>query len=222
MTNKEIFKIWAPVGKRWVDWVRPVPFISIDENTKPSQPSNSLVLPCLAELNKDDTKTAIIIDMDGIRSVEAGILLAQQYGYRPIPVYNGVMEQKGARATSDNHSILGGLVWGASILSHIDLEDNAPPAFLVDSNRLNCFRLDGSIFDNSWDVYYQDLPSEKYLLEHGIERVLVISRKLAWDLKDVFANYPKKKIEVYWTNGYDEPKRVKKGRVRKNERMPHD
>lgn len=27
MTGKDVYKIWAPVGARWVDWVRPVPFV---------------------------------------------------------------------------------------------------------------------------------------------------------------------------------------------------
>ena len=38
MTNKEIYKLWAPVGKRWVDWVRPVPFVVIDDKVQPYQP----------------------------------------------------------------------------------------------------------------------------------------------------------------------------------------
>lgn len=27
MLGRDVFKIWAPVGARWVDWVRPVPFV---------------------------------------------------------------------------------------------------------------------------------------------------------------------------------------------------
>ena len=34
MIGKEIYKIWAPTNKKWVDWVRPVPFVMIDENYK--------------------------------------------------------------------------------------------------------------------------------------------------------------------------------------------
>ena len=30
MFNREIYKIWAPTNKRWVDWARPVAFIGID------------------------------------------------------------------------------------------------------------------------------------------------------------------------------------------------
>jgi hypothetical protein len=162
----------------------------------------------------DDKKTAIIVDLPGDDSVEAGILLAQQYGYRPIPVYNGVQEQGGARATSDNHSVISGLVWGASILSQINLDDDAPPAFLIDTNRLHRARIDGSIFDNSWDVYHQDLPSENYFLSQGIERIVVIGKPISRDLKEIFSNYPQKRLSIYWTNGYDKTKCFKKGRCK--------
>jgi hypothetical protein len=209
MTNKEIYKIWAPCGKEWISWVRPVPFIYINKNTPPPQ-LTLMGLPFLSNLHLDDKKTAIIVDLTGDDSVEAGILLAKQYGYRPIPVYNGVQEQPGARAASDNSSILGGLVWGASILSTMNISDDAPPAFLIDSNRLNRYRSDCSIFDNSWDVYHQDLPTEEYLLNHGIERIVVIGQFLAKDLKRIFADYPKKQIAIYWTDGYSKMKCLKK------------
>ena len=34
MTNKECYRIWAPIGKKWTDWVRPVPFIAAEKNVK--------------------------------------------------------------------------------------------------------------------------------------------------------------------------------------------
>jgi hypothetical protein len=40
---------------------------------------------------------------------------------------------------------------------------------------------------------------------------LVISDKaIPKDLKAIFAEYPKKKVEIFWTDGYEEPKRIKK------------
>ena len=211
MTNKDVFKLWAPSNKKWVDWVRPVPFVAIDNKIKKFYPLN-IILPYLHRLDKNDTSTAIIIDLPGTQSVETGIFLAKQYGYRPIPIYNGVIEQNGARATTDNRSVLNALVWGSSILSDIDIKDNAPPAFLTDVNRLQRHKIDFSIFDNSWDVYHQDLPTEDYFLENGISKVLVISNTLSKDLKKIFAEYPKKKIQIFWTDGYYEPKCIQKGR----------
>lgn len=212
MTNKECYKIWAPFDKKWVDWVRPVSFININKNTEKFQASN-FVLPGLSFLENNKEPIAIIVDLPDVQSVEVGILLAQLYGYRPIPIFNGVMEQFGARATTDNSSILKALVWGAVKLSEMDLKDDAIPAFLTDKNRLQRHRINCSVFDNSWDVYHQDLPSEEYFLKNGISKILVISNSLSKDLKKIFREYPCKKIQVFLTDGYEEPKCVMKGRI---------
>ena len=182
MTNKEVYKIWAPFGKKWVDWVRPVPFIPINNKTETYQPSLynlDIMFPSLNDLNKNDSSTAIIVDFPNNKSVEVGLLLAKHYGYRPVPIHNGVLEQDGARATTDNRSIASALLWGATILSkEIEIKDDAPPVFLTDTNRLQRYRIDDSIFDNSWDVYHQDLPSEDYFLQNGITKIVVIGNSL--------------------------------------------
>ena len=213
MTNKEIFRAWAPLHKRWVDWVRPVPFVAMKDGYGSFRPVN-LVLPCLSSLDPEDFSTAVIVDLPGTQSVEAGILLAQ-WGFRPIPIYNGVMSQKGARATTDNQAILGALAWGAEQLAGIPIKDDAPPAFLTDANRLQRYKLNSSVFDNSWDVYHQDLPTEEYFIQNGISRILVIGNSLAKDLKVIFRGYPKKKLSIYWSNGYEKPKRFKYKILRK-------
>lgn len=210
MRNKEIFKIWAPIGKRWTNWVRPVPFIAIDNTTPEFKPSN-YVIPYVQNISNSDG-AAIIVDLHGSRSVEIGVLLAK-HGFRPIPIYNGTFEQKGSRAVTSNSTILGALVWGASVLKELEIKDDAPPAFLTDTNRLQRKRMDVSIFDNSWDVYHQDLPTEDYLLNNGITKLLIISEKVSKDLKSIFAQYPKKKIQIFWTDGYNEPKCIRKGNV---------
>lgn len=211
MTNKQCYKIWAPFNKKWVDWVRPVSFIEIKNNMVKINHS-SFYLPYLKNLNKNDKSIAIIVDLPGVQSVEVGILLAKELGYRPIPIYNGIKEQESSRATTDNTSISNALVWGAIELSKIDLNDDAPPVFLTDTNRLDRHKIDCSIFDNSWDVYHQDLPSEDYFLKNGISKILVISNSLSKDLKKIFKGYPKKKIQILLTDGYDEPKIIRKGK----------
>lgn len=213
MTNKDIYKIWAPYNKKWVDWVRPVPFIHIDSKTRASRPIN-IMLPYIQNLNANsvDKTTAIIVDMPGTNSMYVGISLAQR-GYRPIPIYNGIVQQNGSRAIVDNCSIANDLVWGASILKDIDIPNNAPPAFLTDTNRLQKRRISESIFDNSWDVYHQDLPTEDYFLQNGITQILVISQNsISMDLQKIFTDYPKRKLKILWTNGYEEPKCIWKGK----------
>ena len=34
-------------------------------------------------------------------------------------------------------------------------------------------KIDISIFDNSWDVYHQDLPTAEYFLNNGIKNIVV-------------------------------------------------
>lgn len=216
MTNKEIFKIWAPYGKRWVDWVRPVPFVAI-KNTKPFTPAFREV-ECL-ELKKDDTQhIAIILDLPDEQSVEVGIWLAENYGYRPIPIFNGTIEPCGARATTNNVDMIDALVWGAKQLQNIELADDAPPAFLIDKNRLENIKVDRTVFDNSWDIYFQDIPSEKYFINNGITEILVISRNLSKDFKEIFKQFSEQKISVYLSDGYSKPKCVKKAKKKEQDK----
>ena len=123
MTGKDIYKIWAPVGKRWVDWVRPVPFIGINGHITKQTFSNG-ALPIVDFVDDSYKDAAIIVDLPGVESVKAGIALAQM-GYRPIPVYNGTMQQQGARATVDNHIVQEGLIWGAGELAKLEIADDA-------------------------------------------------------------------------------------------------
>ena len=206
-TNKELYKVWAPAGKKWVDWVRPVPFLEIDRYTKGYSVSTSHIppVPFLKDASKD---TAIIVDLPGAGSVLEGMALAK-LGFRPIPIYNGTLEQTGARATVDNQSAGEALKWAAPLLAELEFAQDAPPAFLTDRNRLQRFKMMVSLFDNSWDVYSQDLPSGEYLKESGIRKVIVIGNSLAKDLKKIMYTYQKKGLEIYITKGYEMPKRIK-------------
>ena len=103
MTGRDIFKIWAPIGAKWVDWVRPVPFIEINEDSNKYELNNFIIpkINYIKELYKD---TAIIIDLPGNDSIIEGIALSK-IGYRPIPIYNGTDEQEGSMPTVDNRRI---------------------------------------------------------------------------------------------------------------------
>ena len=217
MTDKEIYKVWAPAGKKWVDWVRPVPFVGLRERTRQYYFSDSQ-LPVM-DLTYDAYKgAAIIVDLPGAQSVKAGIALAKA-GYRPIPVFNGTIEQQGARATVDNQSVGTALKWGAGELDKIELSENALPAFLLDSNRLNRFKMKISLFDNSWDIYPQDIPSAEYFLDNGINKIIIIGEAFSKDLKKILYGYQKKKIEIFLTRGYEAPKKL---HIRRPLRMDKD
>ena len=63
------------------------------------------------------------------------------------------------------------------------------------------------MYDNSWDVYPQDLPSPDYLLENGIESILVIGgEKISRDIKKILATHQKKGLKIFHTDGYEKPR----------------
>ena len=204
--QKEMFKAWAPAGKRWVDWVRPVPFVAMNEYSGLYH-FTDMTMPTVDFLDQSCTGAAIIVDLPGAESVKAGIALAKS-GYRPIPIFNGTVEQQGARATVDNQSVGIALMWGASELGKIEISNDALPAFLVDSNRMNRFKMDASIFDNSWDVYPQDLPSADYFLESSIHKIVIVGNSFSRDLKKILYDFQKKKMQILWTKGYEAPKKI--------------
>lgn len=200
MTNREAYKVWAPFGKKWTDWVRPVPFIAAQADVK-GYHAGALCIPEIEFVDETWKDAAVIVDLPGDESVEIGLALAK-LGYRLIPIYNGTIEQENARATVDNQTVGAALLHGAEELAQIEIKDDALPAFLVDKNRLNRFKLDISLFDNSWDVYPQDIPSADYFLKNGIKEIIVISNALSRDLKAIFRKFRKKNIRIRLINIY--------------------
>lgn len=213
MTAKEIYRIWAPVGCKWVDWVRPVPFVAMNEYSKTYDMMNPLVPEpdFLEDWRKD---SALIVDLPGAESVAEGIALARA-GFRPIPIFNGTIEQAGSRATVDNQSAGIALIWGAGELDGIELDKDAPPAFLLDTNRLQRFKMEDALFDNSWDIYPQDIPSADLFISRGIRNIIVVGRAasklqpISKDLAKILYKFSQKKLQIWWTDGYEIPKKVR-------------
>lgn len=207
MTDKEIYRIWAPLGKKWTEWARPVPFVEIHEYSKQYNVT-PFEVPGVEFTDEQYADAALIVDLPGAESVERGIALAKK-GYRPIPLFNGTIEQAGARTTVDNQSVGVALIQGAKELLQLDIPEDALPVFLLDCNRLHRHRIDVSVFDNSWDIYAHDMPSAEYFLNSGIHKIIVIGDFIGKDLKKVLYGYQKKKLDIYLMKGYGEPKKVK-------------
>ena len=55
MLSKEVYKIWAPYNGIWSPWVRPVPFVFIDENVD-NKEYESFNIPSVIYLNNDDER----------------------------------------------------------------------------------------------------------------------------------------------------------------------
>ena len=149
MTGKEAYRIWAPAGARWTDWVRPVPFVTAG-SLSGAYCDPDFHVPAADYVDEHYEDAAVIVDLPGAESVREGIALAKA-GYRPVPIYNGTVEQPGSRAATDNRTVGTALIMAAEELAQIRIREDAPPAFLTDSGRMNQFRMEASLFDNSWE-----------------------------------------------------------------------
>ena len=206
MVGREIFNIWAPNSAKWIQWVRPVPFVAINEDFR-TYDICDFTIPNITYSSELDSNTAIIVDLPDDEGIKEGIALAK-IGFRPIPVYNGTEPQEGVMATVDNNVVEYGLIKGAAELRKLSIANDAPPAFLLDSNRMNRYKMNDSIFDNSWDIYPQDLPSAKYFLENNIDKIIVVGEKFQKDLKKILYKFQKEGLKIFFVKRYEETKEM--------------
>lgn len=206
MDIKDIYKIWAPQNNKWSRWVRPVPFVAI--NTYKRKESMDWVDYKATAFKEYIDNAVIFVDLYGEESIEYGIALAKT-GYIPIPIFNGTDETPRSNGSVETCLVESYLISGARRLKDIKIDDNAKPAFLLDVRRLRRFRDSLSTFDNSWDLYNQDIPSIEYLKNNGIEKIIVVSEKVQRDLRKIFFKYQDAGIKICLTNGFDEINEVK-------------
>jgi len=105
-------------------------------------------------------------------------------GYSPVPLYNSLpfpasekMTAPTSRPASAVHvePILAALVREASALQQIHLPEDAPPVFLLDSERrLARTELTPGIFDNRSACFPTDFPSAEFLSNHGIRSAVIV------------------------------------------------
>lgn len=195
MKDKDYFKIWAPDQSEWTQWVKPVPFMLISTVEKNKFLFNP-ILPPVDSVESLGKHTALIIDRPSHEAILEGIAYAQK-GFRPIPLYNGTFPPSHAMALVDQTTIQQALVWGAHQLNKIVLDEKAPPAFLLDSHRLLRYKMNATIFDNSWDLYDQDIPSPEYFKDRGITSIVVRCERIYRDLHRILYKFQTKKITIY-------------------------
>jgi hypothetical protein len=212
MSVSELFEIWAPAGRIWSQWAKPVLFAN---RFGPAIPSwQAVEWPSLDAPN--DHATALIIDLPREMSVDYGIAAARD-GYWPVPLFNCAF---GPSAVCDVRVLMDHLVLGGQELLKISVPSEAPPAFLIDSKRM---LPEGSLlpgnFDNRYIMLPQDFPSAGFLKAHGITRVVWIRQSagptvtfLTWqadDLAHILKRWQEGGIEIYSTQlGTNETERL--------------
>jgi hypothetical protein len=191
----EIYKTWAPARSVWSRWAKPAIFAQITEELllqvpRPKVPIEGIKAP------DEFQQAAIIVELPGQESVLAGLALAQA-GYTPVPLYNSCV---GPDPVVPLWPIIGAIAAGVDVLSGMALSDDAPPAFLLDSNRLKTiFPATPGRFDNRWMVFQQDFPSAKFLKSHGISKALLIqeAKKTQTDLLHVLSDWQEAGISLF-------------------------
>jgi hypothetical protein len=192
--NLETYRIWAPDDALWTQWAKPVLFAR-----QPSITNHGLSLPDIEWLDYADSRTMIIVDLPGSKGVYEALALAR-LGYRPVPLYNGVGAQYSKTIVNVN-DIITALFVGADELTKHTLRTDAPPVFMLDSNRMAGGGKQPGAYDNRWCVFPQDMPSAAYLIKAGINRVIVRSETIQNDLAHILCRYQKESLSIYHSLG---------------------
>ena len=184
MTKEELFGIWAPSDSLWARWMKPVLFAHLESGVAQLWPTDPL--PDMNWSPPPGEGTALVIDLPGSESVLAGIAMAGR-GYRPVPLYNALPAPlapllldplTNARVAAVNVlPIMAALRNGAADLACLKLPTDAPPAFLLDSNRAGRGRrMQPGEFDNRSVSFTTDFPSTTFLVSQGIRRGILIQK----------------------------------------------
>ena len=188
------YSIWSPEGGLWTVWVKPVLFSGI----MATEGFSAADIPKTSPLTVEKS-TMVILDLPGKDGVCQGLALAKA-GFRPVPLYNGVAGPSRFVEAVETKDITAALFGGAKILDALDLPADAPPVFMLDSNRMQGFRKSPGKFDNRWCVFPQDMPSAAFLLKNNINKVIVWTDKkqdyIQKDLTHILYHYQEKGIGI--------------------------
>lgn len=187
-----IYRIWAPNDALWSQWAKPVLFAS--SRTHSGFEADNRDVSSWAPF--PDGKTALIVDLPGATGVVEGVALTKA-GYRPVPLYNGVRGENRRSMAVDVTPIINALYWGAEKLAANPIPAEAPPAFLLDSERMKGTARQPGKYDNRWCVFPHDMPSANFLWEHGIRQIYVRTKETRNDLTHILQRYHEKGIHIY-------------------------
>lgn len=208
MDGSQLFEVWAPPDSVWSKWAKPALFAGRPAAVSASVASAAPAMPVHTappgdirevEFGAADPWTVILVDMPGPKSVDIGLGLARA-GYRPVPMFNTAYH---AAAIVPVEPILRKLQEAEPEMRSLILPADAPPAFLLDSMRLDppAPAAPGK-FDNRWAAFPQDFPSANFLLSRGIRRVVVLQAESLQarprlDLAHVLLRWKEAGLELY-------------------------
>lgn len=200
LDNLSAYKSWAPPDAVWSEWAKPVLFIR-----PPDTDWIALAEPRIEYAQRLQHHTMFILDLPDVAGVEEGLSLARM-GYRPVPLYNGVRSPQPNAAVVPVEALVKALYNGAQMLGGMGLSPDAPPAFLLDSNRMNGKGNTPGMFDNRWCILPQDMPSAAFLRKQGIERIVLRSDRVQNDLSHILKRYQEQGIPIYQSSHGETPR----------------
>ena len=199
MKPEDVYLAWAPADSIWSPWAVAVPFAQIVCAGLEATEEMESVKDLAAGLTPEPD-LAVILDLPGDQAVRLSLALASR-GFRPVPLIDGspgpqipsvfpslnVARPTGAAAIAvDMRQTMRWLCIGAVQLASLSISANASPVFLLDALRTGIGQNFGpEVFDNRWKTFPQDFPSAKFLLEHGIRRILLIQDSVASPAEDL-------------------------------------
>jgi len=194
--NKEaIFQIWAPPNAIWSPWAKPVLFAHVEYPTGPDVPAADV-----RWADRADGSTALVLDVPGTDAVAMAVPLARA-GYRPVPLFNACPSTGGEITLVEVKPIVQTLVWASPELLAVGLAFDAPPVFLLDSNRRTGLLSPApGLFDNRSISLPTDFPSANLLLSRGIRRVVLVqavSQSPQADLSHTLRRWQDGGIEIF-------------------------
>jgi hypothetical protein len=207
-SSEACYATWAPDGALWSPWVRPVLFTQL-EGLGLSR--DTIDLTGLEDTRFPDARRcAVIVDLPGSESVLLGLAIASR-GFRPIPLFNST---SGPAPLVDVRPIAQQLFSGAWLLREIRIPPEAPPAFLIDADRMRGTPAPGR-FDNRSVVLPQDFPSGTLLRSKDIDEALLIQRgtSVSEDLAHVLVRWQQAgvRLSVLDVQGGGEPEELRVG-----------
>jgi hypothetical protein len=205
MNREYVFNVWAPPGGPWSAWVKPVLFAHVDPlaaypDVQLYRPEQSHWVPTC------DGSTGLVLDLPGVQGVSMAMVAATT-GYRPIPLYNALPSPSGhnyvvARsAVCDVQPIIAALSMATPDLDKMNLRYDAPPVFLLDSQRRIGTEIHPSpgMFDNRSVSLPTDFPSASRMLSMGIKRVVLVQETAMEpqvDLSHTLLRWQQARIEI--------------------------
>lgn len=173
MNKEECFALWAPADVVWARWAKPVLFTGLDPLLRLPEPDLEDWGVPEASRVPSRRNLAAVLDLPGLDAVRTGVALSG-LGYRPVPLFNAT---DGSNAVLDVRPVMLRLVSGAPRIAEQHLRVDAPPAFLLDADRMSP-RIPPAPgrFDNRWVTLPQDFPSATFLQAQGVTEALLVQR----------------------------------------------